>query len=342
MTRNSDSPVLRRPSQSYGRRLSAAFLSAIGLAVGFFTVAGFAARYHWRLEQLSHFRVQYFWLLLVLAVALFLLRWKTLAAALALLAVVNLATILPLYVPQSWVGDASTPGRNAATVPLRVAALNVRTSNQQFDEVVAYLRDNPADVVIVLEVDDRWSQSLRALEPQYPHQHHEPRADNFGIALLSRLPWRQIETVTFEEFGVPSLLAKFEHQGAMWTFLGTHPVPPVSEATSRARNRQLAALANLAREQNVPVILAGDLNITSWSPAFRDLLRNGRLRDSRQGRGVQPSWVSRIPLTNLPLDHILTSPEIVVERRSVGPDLGSDHRPVVAGLLLPPMQTNHP
>jgi endonuclease/exonuclease/phosphatase (EEP) superfamily protein YafD len=334
VTRQATTADPRRP-ESYWRRLSIALLSAAAVAVGLFTIAGFAARSHWRLEQLCHFRVQYFWLLAAAGMLLLLLRKWWRAALIALLAAVNLATIVPLYLPEMPAEPRQKLPSASGTFRLRVMTFNVRTSNQHFDDVVAYLRDQQADVVIVLEVDDRWSEALYKLQQQFPHQHHEPRPDNFGIAMLSRLPWRQIETVTFEKYGVPSLLARFEQDGAQWTIIGTHPVPPGSKATSRARDEQLIALATLARRETAPVILAGDLNVTSWSPFFGDLLRDANLRDSRQGRGVQPSWVSRIPLTNLPLDHILVSPGIVVRERSVGPDLGSDHRPVVADLRLP-------
>jgi endonuclease/exonuclease/phosphatase (EEP) superfamily protein YafD len=109
----------------------------------------------------------------------------------------------------------------------------------------------------------------------------------------------------------------------------------VSPSAAAARNEHLSALAKFVRREKAPVVVAGDLNVTSWSPFFRDLLRDGNVRDSREGRGVQPSWVSRIPLTDLPLDHILISPGIVVASRMVGPHLGSDHRPVIADLLLP-------
>lgn len=336
MTEEADAARQRRASESYWHRLGAALLSAIAVVLGLFTLLGFAARHHWRCEQLCHFRVQYFWMLTLLVPILLLLRRPRHAAAAGLLAVVNLATLVPLYLPETSLNRGPQPAiAGPAAVPLSVLTFNVRGSNTSYEEVVTYLGKQQADVAIVLEVTPAWSQTLDKLKRQYPHQHHEPRTDNFGIALISRLPWKDVKTIFTSRDGVPSVRAAFQHQGVRWTIVGTHPVPPGSAATSMARNEQLAALAKLLRQEKAPVILAGDLNVTSWSPFFTELLRTANLRDSRQGRGIQPSWVSRIPLTHLPIDHILVSPGIVVQQRRVGPDLGSDHRPVVAELLLP-------
>jgi endonuclease/exonuclease/phosphatase (EEP) superfamily protein YafD len=48
--------------------------------------------------------------------------------------------------------------------------------------------------------------------------------------------------------------------------------------------------------------------------------------------------MSRQPIVGLAIDHVLASPEIGVRDYLVGPDLGSDHLPVVAGLVLPSAQ----
>ena len=77
----------------------------------------------------------------------------------------------------------------------------------------------------------------------------------------------------------------------------------------------------------------GDLNCTPWSPHFDKFLQTARLRDSALGRGVSPTWFP-IPLLGLPIDHFLVSKEIEVVNRVVGPNVGSDHRPVVLTFRL--------
>ena len=81
-------------------------------------------------------------------------------------------------------------------------------------------------------------------------------------------------------------------------------------------------------------MLLGDLNATPWSPAFRSLLRNSDLRDSRQGFGIHSTWPSGTWIMRVPLDHILVSGQVAVHSRVVGPDVGSDHRGVVVEFSL--------
>jgi endonuclease/exonuclease/phosphatase (EEP) superfamily protein YafD len=59
------------------------------------------------------------------------------------------------------------------------------------------------------------------------------------------------------------------------------------------------------------------------------------LRDVMQGRGWRPTWLAGFWPLALRIDHVLASPGLCVEQAEVGPDVGSDHRPVFARLALP-------
>jgi endonuclease/exonuclease/phosphatase family metal-dependent hydrolase len=85
------------------------------------------------------------------------------------------------------------------------------------------------------------------------------------------------------------------------------------------------------------VVVLGDLNVTQFSPRWDELLEDGKLSDTRRGRGLMGSWRVQIPklgwkppLPRRPLDHVLLGDDLVVVDRRLGPDLGSDHLPVVA------------
>jgi endonuclease/exonuclease/phosphatase (EEP) superfamily protein YafD len=115
----------------------------------------------------------------------------------------------------------------------------------------------------------------------------------------------------------------------------SHPLPPGSAEYSRLRNDQLRALAAKVRESNVPTIVLGDLNATPWSPYFRELLRASGLRNTSQGRGLYGSWPAGLPIGRIPLDHCLVSPSLHVMDKQLGPQVGSDHLPVVIDLQIP-------
>jgi endonuclease/exonuclease/phosphatase (EEP) superfamily protein YafD len=92
-------------------------------------------------------------------------------------------------------------------------------------------------------------------------------------------------------------------------------------------------LPELVHQQNAPVLLAGDLNTTPWSPYFQTLEKESGLKNSMKGFGFQPSWAGNAFL-KIPLDHFLHSPEIVIHNRMIGPDVGSDHLPVIIDFTI--------
>ncbi|WP_353852098.1 endonuclease/exonuclease/phosphatase family protein [Piscinibacter sp.] len=71
---------------------------------------------------------------------------------------------------------------------------------------------------------------------------------------------------------------------------------------------------------------------------FIDRLRSTGLRATaplQRANGLQPTWPNAWGwLSILPLDHVLVTPSIKLEDSSLGPDLGSDHRPVRVRLSL--------
>jgi endonuclease/exonuclease/phosphatase (EEP) superfamily protein YafD len=315
-----------KPVATLYTTLGRALLGCVRLGAIFvllFTVASFFARYHWRCEQLCHFRLQYAWLLVAAAASLLFAKDRRFGIIAAVGAIANFVFIVPIYFP------ADQPSHGGQ--PWKLISYNVRTRNQHHLDVSAWLRQQQADVILLMEIDGRWGQMIRELRDVYPHQHIIERDDNFGIALVSRIPWESVPTEEFDSAEVPSIVAEFKMNGQPVTFVGSHPVPPGSAGNAASRNELLFAVARLAKQTPGQFIAAGDLNVTSYSPYFRDLLRDGNLRDSRQGRGVQASW-SRLYMFTIPIDHCLVSPQVEVVSRRVGPHLGSDHRPVIVEL----------
>ncbi len=285
------------------------------------TVVGFLGRLWWPFELASHFRAQYF-LFLIGTAFLFLLGRKQRAAILAsVFALINLSLIVPLYF-----GSSST---HAEGRTVRALLVNVNTSNQAHGRLQKFIRSVEPDFMVLLEVNRVWLNELQRLVGVYPFSRARPRDDNFGIAFLSRIPFKSAEIRGIGKAGVPSVVVQFDVDGQSLTVIGTHPLPPVGRAYSAHRNQQLTELAHLVGSLRGGVMVLGDLNTTSWSPYFRDLIRKTGLRDSRNGFGLQPSWPAGLPHFWVPIDHCLVSSGVVVHNRKTGPDIGSDHYPVV-------------
>jgi len=86
-----------------------------------------------------------------------------------------------------------------------------------------------------------------------------------------------------------------------------------------------------------PLILAGDLNASEASPVVRTLLDRG-LRDAFASAGLGYGYTLghalRLGISFLRIDHVLVSPEIGVRDSFAGGREASEHRPVIADLLL--------
>ena len=93
---------------------------------------------------------------------------------------------------------------------------------------------------------------------------------------------------------------------------------------------------DVARRQH-PLIVAGDLNAPETSPVIRTLL-DRRLRDAfssaGRGYGYTHGHSTMLSVSFLRIDHILVSPEIGVVDAFAGGEDASEHRPVIADLLL--------
>ena len=178
-------------------------------------------------------------------------------------------------------------------------------------------------------MNDRWLDALGELEGRYPHRLERPREDNFGIALLSRFPFDQMETRPLG-YDVEAILARFTLGSLPTAVVLAHPVPPVGGFAARLRNRQLAALAALRAEDPASeFILLGDLNTSPWSAPYRRLEAAAGLRNAARGLGWFPSWPAWAPWLRIPIDHCLLSPGLRATDFRLGPDTGSDHFPVL-------------
>jgi endonuclease/exonuclease/phosphatase (EEP) superfamily protein YafD len=297
---------------------SSSALAALALLASWLGLLG---SWHWLLDLLSHFRWQHLVIsVLVLGWGIWLRqRWLMVLAALTFL--LNAVLIGHLATQ----GDISRDAL-AGDFTLRALSLNVLASNEDTQAVLNHLLASEADVIFLLEVDDKWVAALSVLEAKYPHHLVQTRQDNFGVAFYSRMPWKQAELLWLGGAGLPSVQATLQHQGRELTVIGTHPVPPAGRVYSAWRDEQLRLLGEHVARLQTPVLVMGDLNATPWSAGMR-LLTAGTLGF----RSLDPPWVptwSARSIFAIPIDHALATPPLVITRRTVGPDVGSDHRPI--------------
>ena len=303
-------------------------VEVVGVLLCAATMAGFLARLWWVFELASHFRLHLAIGLAGLAVVWAVKCCWRMASICGVCAAVNAVLVLMVLLPVETTGSQTG-------IRLRLASVNIHTENQRSDLVLKFLQAADADVILLLEVNEAWMNALQPLRTHYPQVIAEPREDNFGIALFSRLPLTNSEVIELGQAEVPSIATTVSVGGEQVFLLGTHPLPPGSAEYARLRNEQLQEIAALIRRRNMPAIVLGDLNCTPWSPYFTDLLREGELKNTSQRRGLFGSWPAWLPLARIPLDHGLVSQNICVVEKRMGPPVGSDHLPLILELQIP-------
>jgi endonuclease/exonuclease/phosphatase (EEP) superfamily protein YafD len=116
------------------------------------------------------------------------------------------------------------------------------------------------------------------------------------------------------------------------TVIGLSVESPGSTSAADDRIERFTAVNIAALALDGPVVVAGNLEASRWSHAFK-LLAEG-MTNSENGFGYAATWPSYDwPLvgsyTGLPVDHAIYIGSITVPYRRVGPDLGPAHRPLL-------------
>lgn len=282
----------------------------------------------WRLELLCHFQVPYFAAAIFALLMMFVLRsnyrWYVLPA---LLVVLHGARVLSWYLPSTELSGASNEQ------PLRLLEINVHTSNRNHQAVLDCIQRNDPDVVALLEVDETWMRALEPLLYRYAFHLAHPRPDNFGIAVFSKLPWRNERVVMLGPAMLPTITAYLSMSGdTSVRLVVTHPLPPVGRSQAAARDAHLSELADLIDSDRA--ILVGDLNVSMWSPAYNRLVRRSELLNARQGFGIQASWPDNLRPLRIPIDHCLLRGLMDVLDCRVLRSVGSDHLPLRVDLRI--------
>ena len=303
------------------------FFAIVVLAACAPTWLGLAARWHWVLDLTTHFTWFYAALMPVLLIACWMRRRPRLALMAVLTLALNIWRLAPLYV--------SPPDATSPDAQLRVMTQNVLKKNASHDAVVKLIQQESPDVVLLVEVNQKWIRAMRPIESLYPHYAFQLRNTRSGIALYSRLPLDELRFEKLSQTDRYSAIARLKVEGKSITIVGVHATLPHGANKTELRNAELLAVARFVANEPDGVIMMGDLNTTPWSPAFGDLLRDSGLRNSMRGFGVQPTWgLAGWDRVVLPIDHVLHTLNLAVIDRRIGPHVGSDHRAVIVDFSL--------
>lgn len=220
--------------------------------------------------------------------------------------------------------------------PTKILVANILFVNQDYAPLRSLIERERPDIVGLLEVSNHHLRALSDIARDFPVRLDKPRHDSLGIALWLRNPADGPITLFHPTpQGSPMIEAQLQIAGRPTTFYLVHTQMPFVRLRFERGFAELAWLRWAVMSKRGSCIIAGDFNSTESSPHFEDLLRETGLRDSRLGFGSQPSWPLWSPL-RIAIDHALASEDLIVVSRRLGPDIGSDHAPLLIELQARP------
>ena len=299
-------------------------MTVLVVLAGIPTVLGLLDRWSAYLELATLFRLQYAVLLGAATVAALALRTYRLALCALLLVVVNVLVIA--HVPQA-------PAAASAGAPrLRFLVANVEYGNHDYDRLVRLVREVDPDVIALTELTPAWVRGLDSALTDHPNRRLAPEAGAYGAGLYSKAPLRESRIERFPAGGSPSVVATVAIGTRPLAVVVTHVHTPFS---GDRRTRQLHALAVELRTLGKPAAVCGDFNAVPWSQPIYELAEDADLRSIYGRFGLTATWpTDSSRLFRVPLDNCLVSERVAVADRRVGPDIGSDHLPLIVDVAL--------
>lgn len=278
-----------------------------------------------------------------------------------LLALAGLGLVLWPVMGWSWgLGRAEVLGA-AQRMPLRVMTYNIKSyraeANDDNYELLAAEITRQSPDLLLLQDAPHLNRPGRPLDPAMQAAlapYHWHGVGQYVIA--SRHPLKDCRTGNLAHGGPPwpYLRCTVQVGTQAVTVVNVHTLTP-RQGLNAARSEgaggveewrenfgeRLAQARRLADDVALlprPLIVAGDLNAPQASPVVQTLLATD-LRDAYgeagRGWGYTVGHALRPHLSFVRIDHILVSSELALIDAAAGSRWGSEHRPVVAWMLVP-------
>jgi len=285
---------------------------AAGLVLAAST-AGFLGSYGEPFELLSNFRVQFLILAVFLIAPAAVTRDRAAIVMVGLALAGNALGIVPRIVN-------TAPAAPAGAGTTRIVWANLYRKQEALDRLAAWISTHPADVVAVTELPPGGEDALHKALPNFSCVGGQEEDGNpFAVAIaIHRSPCDTRSAL------MPADVQTLSPQGL--TVIALHSRPPWDDRRLAERDHTIAEAISMAKDNRSVII--GDFNATPWSPVFK-AMETRHLRRANCGAPWRPSWRSQNPLFGLTLDQAWLGPAMGVISCELGPDIGSDHRPLV-------------
>lgn len=269
--------------------------------------------------------------LLIIAV---LSRLKRLAFVTAIPILTIVFTFAPLFLPKVQI----TPSPDRTT--LKIMSYNMHAI-KDIRGIAEVIRQEKPDILLIQEYSNRLvSPSFHGLDNLYPELYMEVASKDFRQATFSRYPIKLI-SVEYEKGRTQKM--QIETPAGSIEVWNVHPMPPYLIPPEEF-DAQISALTEDIAQIKGPLIVAGDLNATDQSEAYRKI--NHYLQDAYWETGwgfgfsypAPPYSFMDMPFQTGPLwriDYVFHSQHFsAISAHTLTTSGGSDHFPVVVELSI--------
>ncbi len=291
--------------------------SVVILSIG---IIGLGPKDWWLCDLLANLRLQVLATLIVLLPLLILVQEKLNAVVVTIVIACNAVSVWNLLET-----TAASPTHGSA---LRILSYNVGHDAFLQPNLEDYLLTEKPSLVIFQEYGVSADERLSKLRRHYPFSIKEIREDAFGIALYSSVPFAASEIHYFPGTGLPYIQVSVQFGEQIIDVIGTHLRWPMTPTSFMERNEQMQILASKLAAAHRPVVACGDWNLTPWSRWFSHVHDHRQINHDFDGLW-HPSWPTSFGWLGISIDHCLTSESLRIVSRRSGPDLGSDHLPII-------------
>ncbi len=257
------------------------------------------------------------------------LRRRPPAAAGALVAAALVACVVP---------RATSDGGPRPTGPtLRVLTANMLVGGADPAAIVGLARSQHVDLLALQEFTPHAQEALRSagLDDLLPNLSAHPLEGVGGSAVYSRYPLRD-DGLRMNPYGFGQAKATVTVPGAAALAVeSAHPCAPVNATLTSYWADGLRGEPPATVDGQVRVLL-GDFNATLDHVLLRQLIATG-YRDAADvaGSGLGTTWPYDKVFPRVALDHVLADRRVGVRQVTIHPVRDSDHRAVLAELVLP-------
>lgn len=299
------------------KKFDGSFLIYATLAV---TILGYFSKFNFLFDICSQFRMQYLLFGLILLVYWIIRKHKNILSLLIVcIVILNLISVLG-----SLKFNDVTKKQG-----FKIEIINLLTKNKKYNAVRKEINDKSPDILVIQELDDKWSEELQAVKENYPFIYEISRQDNFGIALYSKIHITEIRKFFVGTLDVPAISAFCDYEGKVFEIICIHTTPPTNQTYFKNTQKITQDLADYIAENGHNAIIAGDFNTSHYSYNYKNFIKTSKMQDLSSI--FHPTWSAfwLFPF-RITLDHLFVTKSFAVRDYAVGNNIGSDHLPIWA------------